>query len=139
MVIRWLGAFRYHGASFHDSLRFEFSRRDEVAAEIIRNDGYGSEIRASVGLLVHPGAVRVTFRADVWSEYDQYGRLYKTRKPGIQGHTEAWCAPVYTGIVIKGNLRKKIWRTVRWFAKRKRLPIFRLTPRGKLVTIVPAE
>lgn len=135
LFVRWLGAFRAHGGNLNDSLVYEMNRQDEVAAEIIDNSGSNIH-HARVGLLVDEAAVIKKFNGDCWSEYDSNGRLYKTCNPRRNNNAtwrEAWVAPKYTGIVVKGkDLPKRITRTIVWASKEYGLPIYRLTKRGEL-------
>ena len=128
--IRWLGAFRHKGEySLNQSMLFELSRAcsDEVAVEIIEDRSY---IFAKVGLLVGSEFIKIEFSGDCWSEYGNNGRLMRTANPrrSSSKHKEAFAAPKYQGIVVKGkDMPKKITKTLRWVSAEYNLPIYRLT------------
>jgi hypothetical protein len=140
LMIRWLGAFRHHSSNLNQSMIYELNRSlsDEVAAEIIGNDG--SKIhKAKVGLLLSREAVKKTFNGDCWSEYvEETGKLHKTRNPrsANSDHREAWVLPQYVGIVVRGSdMPRRITRTLKWVSKEYNLPIYRLNKKGELKEI----
>ena len=125
-AVRWLGAFRKEG-SLHSSLKWELQDNSrEVAAEVLIDNQ--SHIHACVGLEVSPKAVRKVFCGDVWSENTRGGNsLRMTRSPNNwSGHTEAFCKPTFTAIVVKGKVSKKVFRIVAWWSKQTGLPVQRI-------------
>ena len=125
-IVRWLGAFR-KGGSLHNSLKWELKEnRREVAAEVLV--GGQSHVQAYIGLRIARGAVRKVFRGDVWSEVTARGTSLKmTRSPSsFSDHTEAFCKPLFTAIVLKGKVSKKAFKTVLWWSKAMDLPIERI-------------
>lgn len=101
-VVRWLGAYG-KSTTLEASLTFELNRpaTDEVCGEGIKH-GLSKIGHARVGLLVARKSVIKCFKGDVWSKHDEAGKLVKTRKPANVkiGHTECWCRPNYTALVV---------------------------------------
>ena len=139
MYIRWMGAFRQKG-TLRDALLWEFrnassDRPEEVACEII-TDNVPCIPHVTVGLLVGHESVRSRFPHDVWSERNGDGRLIPMRE-GSDAHWEGFVRPrpwTYRGLVVRGNPKNKTMRTVRWFARTRGLPVYRLK-RRRLVLI----
>lgn len=145
MIVRWLGAFRKE-YTLHQSLQFELTRVDERAAERIPKGSKISLVGASLGLLFQPKDAIKHFTGDCWSEYNEEGKLVKTRNPrrAGSGHTESWVVGHPVAIVIKGNgsnpnfgyenLRRKTQKTIAYFAARYALKVYNFK-KGKLVEV----
>jgi len=137
MIIRWLGAFRHKG-SLSDSLKWELEQTDTsaVAAEkLVRGR---SEIKkARVGLLVKNSAVLRRYYSDVWSKYNDKGKLVKTRREGkaYSRHAECWVSPSYIGIVVKGTISPRVLRECVKASKKYGLDMLRLTRDGRLIAM----
>lgn len=131
-IIRWLGAFRKVG-SLDGSFKWELANMrkyrkgllyEEIAAEIIRGNSK-SHIQAKVGLVVRGTSARRKFHCDAWSEKKADGTL-KATSPHHTPHSEAFCAPDYVGVTIKGQITKKSLKIVKYWAKLYDLPIIGL-------------
>jgi len=140
MVVRWLGAFRKNSGSLHESLSFELSRSssDEVATEpLARNMKRNikiSYIDARVGLVVKTSAIIKVFKGDCWSEYNEDGKLKKTKKPNSKSHWETWAHPIYVGIIVKdfASMTAKHQKTIMWFCDVYHLPVLNFRFDGKI-------
>ena len=137
IYVRWLGAFARHSTSLHESLQYELgkeSAHEEAACEWIKK-GERSHIHQKVGLLVPRHSIIRRFPGDVWSEYDEDGRLHTTQRPN-RSHTECFLTRKngFAGIVVKGryvgegyhNLPKKVKSAVAFFARKYSLPVYDL-------------
>lgn len=108
-VIRWMQAFNGRHRELRDTLIHELERARggdyrEVAAESIRNlSTWDCNIESQVGLIVAKGSVIKTYPGDVWS-VRKGQKLVATRYGRYHGHTECFCQPHYTGIIIRGNV-----------------------------------
>ena len=130
MIIRWLGAYGKKGGLL-ESLSFELSSdySREVCAEEIKK-GQTSKIKqARVGLLVKNSAVIKKNSGDVWSVYDNTGKLVPTRKP-VASHNEVWAFSDFVGVVVQTPIAKL--DTVKDFCADKKIPLFKLSKGGKL-------
>jgi len=125
-TVRWMLAYNNPNANdylsaLENSIRYELDRdkEDEVAAEGMPKDKkfpIASRFhRISIGLLVDKYSIIRRFKSDVWSEYNNDNKLYKTRKPMKSNFTnnETWCHPIYKGIVIQKNKKAQYGYKVR--------------------------
>ena len=130
MAIRWLGAFG-KGSSLVDSLRWELTQNfggREVAAEWVdsQTSHQRFRIRRTVGLLVAKGAIIRRYPGDVWSVTSESGRLEVTRPSTSYGHTECFCRPKFSAIVLTrpwGQLRAEVRAAIRTVAGETGLPV----------------
>ena len=137
MIIRWLGAFRHKG-SLSDSLKWELEQAETSALAAEKLYRGRSEIRkARVGLLVKNAAVLRRYYSDVWSKYNDKGKLVKTRHEGkaYSQHAECWVSPSYVGIVVKGTISPRAMRACVKASKQYGLDMLRLTRDGRLIAI----
>ncbi len=130
MIIRWLGAFRKRG-SLEEALKWELTQAPSAVAAERLIKGKSAIYHAKIGLLVKNSALLRKYRSDVWSEYNENGKLVRTRREdGAHScHTECWVQPHYLAIVIKGKVSDQALQACRNTG----LPILRLTRDGRLV------
>ena len=107
-VIRWLGAYG-RGSSLRAALHWEFTQqeRKELAAEPLLNKfDQESQIDCKVGLLVKRSAIKKIYRGDVFSKVDSSNGCLKKTRHHLEStyHGEAFVAPCYVAIVVKGWL-----------------------------------
>ena len=130
MKIRWLGEF-VNCASLHDALMHEISRPmgEWGASEPLfrgRKPRLGQCTR--VGLVAKSTAVKAVFCGDAYSERDRESRkLFTHNRPSEKGtYGEAFVAPRWVAIALRGRVSNKTWKTVQWFSKQYGLPIVRM-------------
>ena len=134
MVVRWIGAFG-KSSSLSNSLSWELTQNErEVAAEYI-NGNQGSIRHAKVGLLLAKGSVIRSFPGDVWS-VAKNGKLEPTRQATgwCKNHTECFCRPEYSAIVLKERperLTKTVVDAIKKASIEYNLPVYVLRRNGK--------
>ncbi len=129
MIIRWLGLYK-EAPSLHAALAWEIQARDVEAAGLYTRGGKTRTGEAKVGLVFpRRGSVRRAYPTDVWSDLAQNGKLLARHQQGSLPHTEVFlrkeARPI--GILVRGRVSRKAWRTIRWFAKRYGLPVYEWT------------
>jgi len=133
--IRWIGAFRKSREyNLQKALDFELISKSEKACEKVFD--LTPQVRSKIGLLVDRCAIIATFKGDVWSVNTTDGRLERTRKPAKSAHTEAFCRPIYRGVVIHYTLNRTAKRRVWYWCQKNQMTLYLITSKKQLVKVV---
>lgn len=122
-VIRWMGAYGKQNG-LEQALMFElFKCNREVAAEPLFR-GKSGVYHAAVGLEVARNKVGRRFTHDVGS--GTVGYFLQRGRDCSETHGEAFCAPVYSAIVVCGEVSSITWATIKKVSRLAGIPIKRM-------------
>ena len=126
--VRWLGAFNKQ-SNLSDSIKFEFERFSDVAAEKFHKKTKLSP-RTSVGLLIKDEYIYRSFECDVYSVYSSNGHLKPTREYAESKHKECFVkarkGKHIKGFVVKKEISRKAFKELKYFARVFKTNIYRI-------------